>query len=64
MHNKFPAQLVEIDIHNRSIAMSRQLNMYLSCSCKFLRVVCYIAELSNFCHDCLINTQTTNSVKV
>lgn len=41
-----------------SIAMSGQLWMYLSCSCKFLRVLCYIAKLSD-CHVCLINTQTT-----
>lgn len=49
---------VETDIHNRSIATSRQLWMYLSCSCKFLWVLCYIAELSDFCHVCLIYTQT------
>lgn len=29
--------------------------MYFSCSCKFLRALCYIAV----CHVCLINTQTT-----
>lgn len=28
--------------------------MYLSCSCKFLRALCYIVGLKDFCHVCLI----------
>lgn len=34
--------------------------MYLSCYCRFLRVLCYIAELSDVCHVYLINTQTAS----
>lgn len=47
------------DIYNRSIAISRQLWMYLSCSWRFLGVLCYIAATSDVCHVYLINTQTT-----
>lgn len=42
---------VETDIYNRSTATRRQVHTYLSCSCKFLRALCHIGALDNFCHS-------------